>query len=149
MAVLANMTPSTNEVDGDVKPRKSFADTKRFISNEFYQALNRHMPLPDGRSVTYLQQAVAKIVDMATDPERDDYTSLAAAKFMFEHLEGKASTMKEDTHQEMPKLVICVGETKVDDVRKRIEDIEGAEPAEDIAVEISNPDGSDSEEYIV
>ena len=148
MGIIANPR-QTESLPQDVAPRKSFADTKRFISQQFYQGLNRHMTTEDGNSVTYLQQMVQGTIDMATDPERDDYVRLAATKFIVEHLEGKAATMTEEKHEEMPKLVICVGDTSAEEIKKNITELEGAEPKEDIEIEISDTDGSNKEEYLV
>lgn len=147
MALANNITPG--RMEGSVSPKKTFTDTKRWISGEFYQALNRHMTTPDGNSVTYMQQMVASVVDMATDPERDDYARLAATKFIVEHLEGKAQTMSDDRHEEMPKLVICVQGTSADQIRKAAKELEGTEPPEDVLVDVHDVDDTNHEEYIV
>lgn len=146
MGIISNATPKKAS---PTTQNKSFKETKKWISEEFYQALNRHMVNDDGISVTYAQQMVASVVDMATNPEKDDYLRLAATKFITEHLEGKASTMTDDRHEEMPKLVICVQGTSPSDMAETVKELEGAEPKEDILIEISDEDGSNSEACLV
>lgn len=148
MGIIANPNRE-NHQDKEVAPIKTFADTKRFISQQFYQALNKHFATDDGNYITYLQQMVQNTIDMAVNPEKDDYVKLAATKFIVEHLEGKAGVMTEDRHEEMPKLVICVNDTTTEEIKKNIKNLDGAEPKEDIVVEISDQDGSNKEEYLV
>ena len=146
MGIIANVNNGGQSLPS---AKKSFRDTKKWLSEEFYQALNRHMTNDEGVSVTYAQQMISGVVDMATNPEKDDYVRLAATKFITEHLEGKAGTMTEDKHEEMPKLVICVQGTSPDELKHISEQFEDAEPKEDVVVEISNEDGSDQETYLV
>lgn len=148
MGIIANPTRNENSIS-KVEPRKSFADTKRWISNEFYQALNRHVETESGMIVTYAQQMVQSVVEMATSPDKDDYVKLAASKFIIEHLEGKASAMQTEDKQEMPKLVICVQGTSTDEIREKAKELEGVEPKEDILVEISDENGDNKEERLV
>ncbi len=148
MGIIANPSRDDFQVK-EVSPNKTFADTKRFISQQFYQALNRHFTTDNGNYVTYLQQMVQNTIDMAVNPEKDDYVKLAATKFIVEHLEGKAGVMTDERHEEMPKLVICVNDTTNEEIKKNITELEGATPKEDIIVEISDKDGSNKEEYIV
>lgn len=148
---MGTIVPQTQNKDitRPVNPRKSFADTKRWISNMFYQELNRHMQTDEGEQITFAQEMVRDTVRMATDPEEDAYVKLATRKFIIEHMEGKAGTMADDKHEEMPKLVICVDDTSQELIRKSLAEVEGAEPEEDIVVEISDENGDNREGYIV
>lgn len=128
----------------------SFADSKRWISNEFYQGLNRYVTLSDGSRVTYAQQMVMSVIDMATNPEKDDYVRLAATKFITEHLEGKASVMKDETHEEIPKFAIVVGDSTAEKIKQAVDNLNPAS-TEEIGgyVEIEDEDGKNREDLIV
>ena len=134
-----------------VASRSTYADQKRWISNEFYHALNEFTELDDGSRVTKIQAAVRSVVDSMTDPEVDPYYRLAALKFVTEHIEGKASAMKEETHEEMPKFAIVVGDVAADKIKKAVDELnpisEEAEQA--FYAEISDEDGSNKQEVIV
>lgn len=144
------ITPqNTGLKKSEITPRKSFADTKRWLSGEIYQALSRFKENPDGDSITYAQDMIQDLVDMATDREQDAYLRLAAKKFIVEHLEGKAQTMSDEVKEEMPKLVICVGDVTTKQIKETLKDEEGAVPKEDVLVEISDDNGENSEEMIV
>ena len=146
MAILA---PTQNRSKSEVQPQKSFAGTKRWISQLFYTQLNQHVESMNGDLITNGQKMVENIFRLATDEEGDPYVQLAAAKFITERMEGKAATMQEDVHEEMPRMVICVGDVTSKQIKKAIVDKEGAEPKEDICVEISDEDGSGRQEMIL
>ena len=148
MGIISGITslPSNNS---DLPQKKSFKDQKRWISNLFYQGLNKYVTSEEGDQITNAQAMVEGTIDMAVNKENDPYLRLAAVKFITEHLEGKAATMTEDKHEEMPKLVICVQGTSPDELKHISEQFEDAEPKEDVVVEISNEDGSDQETYLV
>lgn len=134
---MANIIPSPSGAVQKIEPQKSFASTKRLISNMFYKSLNRHMDVDkNGESVTYLQAMVDGVVDMATDKERDDYVRLAATKFVTEHLEGKAGTMQDETHEEMPQIVINVKNMNLNNIQNNASALKDAVPQNDIISEI-------------
>lgn len=148
MGIITDNLPKKKR-EGEVQAPKSFKDAKRFISEQFYQALNKHTVDEKGNYVTKIQKIVTDTIDMATDTENDPYLRLAVLKFITEHLEGKATAMTDKESPELPKLVICVEGSDVETIKNNITNAEGAEPKEDILVEISDEDGSNSEEYIV
>ena len=146
MAVLA---PTQNRSTSEVQPQKSFAGTKRWISQLFYNQLNQHVESSNGDLITNGQKMVENIIRLATDEDGDPYVQLAAAKFITDRMEGKAAVIQDDSHEEMPKMVICVGDVSAKQMRKTITEKEGAEPKEDIYVEISDADGSDRQEMLL
>ena len=90
-------------------------------------------------------------MDEIVDPETDIYAKLAILKFTTEQLAGKAPTRNDEEKQEMPQFVICVQDTKVEEIKKAAKELEHVEvePLEDdILVEISDADGSNPEGYI-
>ena len=146
MAVLA---PTQNERRPTVREMPSFAATKRWLSKTFYEELNRHVATDDGDYRTNAQLMVEGVVSMATDPTKDDYVRLAASKFIVEHLEGKASAMQEERHEEMPRLVICVGDPMKRDLDENAEKFKDAVPSSDIEISITDEDGSNRQDYVV
>jgi hypothetical protein len=144
-----NLTPTQNNERNPITPQKTFAGTKRWLSQLFYNELNKHVSTDDGDYITNGQAMVRNIVRLATDSTGDPYVQLAASKFLLERMEGKAATMTEDTHEEMPKMVICVGNVSADQMKRTIKEKEGAEPKEDIYVEISDGDGENREEMLL
>jgi len=143
------LVPEQTQKKDPVEMPKSFAGTKRWLSKLFFTELNRHVETSDGDYKTAGQVMVENIVRLATDPEQDAYVQLAAGKFILERMEGKAATAQEETHEEMPKLVICVDGSEVEKINESVKENEGASPAEDIVVEISDKDGSGSGVVIV
>lgn len=135
MGLIAPQTVITSEER--LPARKSFADTKRWLSNEFYQCLNQFSINEDGERVTNAQAMVQGIVDMATDPEKDDYVRLAASKFIIEHMEGKASAMTEDKHEEMPQIIINVGDVSMNNIQNNVSTLSPSIPKEDVVDEIT------------
>ena len=128
---------------------KSFAGTKRWLSQLFFNELNQHAVDGSGAYKTNGQLMVENVIRLATDTEQDPYVQLAAAKFILDRMEGKAAAMQEDNHEEMPKLVICVGNATPEQMKKAVSDNEGAEPEEDVFVEISDEDGENKESALV
>lgn len=151
--IIANPSPKKKEL----KCFTSYTDQKRWISREFYQALNEFTELDDGSQVTKVQAAVKSVVDSMLDPSADPYYRLSALKFVTEHIEGKAAAMKDEHHEEMPKFAIVVGDATASQIKKAVEKINPPEVPEeeypqqedDCYVSISNEDGSDKEELIV
>ncbi len=135
MGIIAPQTISDS--DTRIPARKSFADTKRWLSNEFYQCLNQFKINENGERLTNAQAMVQGIVDMAVDPEKDDYVRLAASKFIIEHMEGKASAMTEEKHEEMPQIVINVGNVNMNNIQNNIASISSPQPKEDVIDEIT------------
>lgn len=144
MGVIA---PSQGEHHKGIAARPSYVDQKRWISNEFYQALNEFTIMDNGMRVTKIQGAVRSVVDSMIDPEADPYYRLAALKFVTEHLEGKASAMKDETNEEMPKLVIAVDDSSASEIIKAAKEIEADNSG--ITATITDEDGSDPQEVIV
>lgn len=122
--------------DKGVSPRKSFADTKRWLSNEFYQALNRHTVTNDGDMITNAQAMVNGIIDMAVNPEKDDYVRLAASKFIIEHMEGKASAMTDEKHEDIPQIVINVKNMNMSNIQNNIAQLSESVPSSDVIDEM-------------
>ena len=136
MGNIINVTPKVRSQTA-IAPQKSMAASKRWISNQFYQALNRHMETnEDGDSITYAQKMIEGVIDMATDDERDDYVRLAATKFIVEHMEGKAGTMQDETHEEMPQIVINVKNMNMNNIQNNVTRIAEPEPQNDIIAEM-------------
>lgn len=134
---MASIIPvSTRRQEKAIVPQKSMASSKRWISDQFYQALNRHMGVnDDGEDVTYAQKMIEGVVEMATDDERDDYVRLAATKFIIEHMEGKASTMKEESHEEMPQIVINVKNMNMNNIQN-VSQVSNPVPQNDVIAEM-------------
>jgi len=130
---------------------KSYADQKRWISNEFYRALNEYTELDDGSQVTKIQAAVKSVVDSMSDPETDPYYRLAALKFVTEHLEGKAAAMKEEQHEEMTKIAIVIGDADAKRITEAVNKMNPAMEHEEVpvGVVVSDEDGSNGEELLV
>lgn len=146
---MAKLAPVQNRYETVPATPKSFAGTKRWISQLFFSELNKHSSDEEGNLKTNGQLMVENVVRLATDSTGDPYVQLAAAKFISERIEGKAATMQESNHEEMPKMVICVGDVTSRQIKKSLSDNEGAVPKEDICVEISDSDGGDRQEMIL
>lgn len=128
---------TTRRKEKALAPQKSMASSKRWISDQFYQALNRHMGVnDDGEDITYAQKMVEGVVDMATDDERDDYVRLAATKFIVEHMEGKAGTIQEERHEEMPQIVINVKNMNMNNIQDTVKKAISPVPKNDIIAEM-------------
>ena len=143
------LSPTQSKDKGMIQPQKTFAGTKRWISQLFYNQLNEHVETDRGDLVTNGQRMVENIIRLATDETGDPYVQLAAAKFITDRMEGKAAVMQDDIHEEMPTMVICVGDVTTKQIKKSIADNKGAEPKEDIYVEISDADGGDKQEMLL
>lgn len=131
-------------------------NAKKWISEEFQQALNRRVVNKDGESLTSIQQAVNLLVDDITNPDVDFYGRLAGLKFITEHLEGKASSMKDEETIDMPQFVICTAQTKTEEILKVAKDLQ-LENLPDytddsyespVEVEISDEDGSNKQGFL-
>lgn len=146
---MAVLTPFQKDRERTPAPPKTFAGTKRWISQLFFNELNKHSPDSEGNLLTNGQRMVENIVRLATDSEGDPYVQLAAAKFITDRMEGKTAVMQDDVHEEMPTMVICVGDVTTQQIKKAVKDNAGAEPKEDIYVEISDADGSENQEMIL
>lgn len=154
---MSNIIATPSSKKRDLKCFSSYADQKKWISREFYQALNEFTELDDGSQVTKIQAAIRSVVDSMVDPECDPYYRLSALKFVTEHIEGKATAMKDEHHEDMPKFAIVVGDATASQIKKAVEKInppevpeeEYSQQEDDCYVSISNEDGSDKEELIV
>lgn len=139
-------TPSCTNSDRDIKPQQSFASTKRWLSNAFYQELNRHAETASGDYKTKAQLMIEGIVDMAIDPEKDDYVKLAASKFIIEHLEGKAGVAQEEHKETMPKMVIQIDKVDATIINNNAAINTNPEPKSDIAEKIVSEEMSGEDE---
>lgn len=146
---VAVLTPKQTGRDYSPAPPRSFAQTKRWVSQMFFEELNRFSEDDNGNMRSNGQLMVENVVRLATDPSGDPYVQLAAAKFISERLEGKAGVMNDEVQEESHQIVICVGDVSAQQIKKAIKENEGAEPKEDVVVQISDGDGSNSAEVIV
>lgn len=136
MGIINGLT-SLSENNSDLPQKKSFKDQKRWISNLFYQGLNKYIESEEGDQITKAQAMVEGTIDMAINPENDNYVRLAAVKFITEHLEGKAGVVAEEKNEELPRMVINI--SKVENVQlPKAESLADAVPKDDIIVEISD-----------
>lgn len=106
---MASIAPTQNGSPPKTRGPAALDGSKRWLSKLFYDELNRSEDF-GGDLRTRAQVLVEGIVNMATDSEKDDYVRLAASKFIVEHLEGKPQQMQDDRREQMPQLVICVGD---------------------------------------
>ncbi len=106
---MASIMPTRSDSKPKAHGPASLDSSKRWLSKLFYDELSRHEDT-GGDLRTRAQVLVEGIVSMATDKEKDDYVRLAASKFIVEHLEGKPQQMQDDRREQMPQLVICVGD---------------------------------------
>ena len=136
MGIINGLT-SLSENNSDLPQKKTFKDQKRWISNLFYQGLNKYIESEEGNQITKAQAMVEGTIDMAINPENDNYVRLAAVKFITEHLEGKAGVVAEEKNEELPRMVINI--SKVENVQlPKAESFADAVPKDDIIVEISD-----------
>lgn len=136
MGIINGLT-SLSENNSDLPQKKSFKDQKRWISNLFYQGLNKYIESEEGDQITKAQAMVEDTIDMAINPENDNYVRLAAVKFITEHLEGKAGVVAEEKNEELPRMVINI--SKIENVQlPKPESFADAVPKDDIIVEISD-----------
>lgn len=150
MGVIADITPGSLK-EKRIQGAKTYKQAKQWVQQELFQAVNAHVRGSQGFEVTYLQEGYNQILNAMVDPETDIYAKLAILKFTTEQLAGKAPTRNDEEKQEMPQFVICVQDTKVEEIKKAAKELEHVEVElleDDILVEISDADGSNPEGYI-
>lgn len=137
MGIISGITslPSNNS---DLPQKKSFKDQKRWISNLFYQGLNKYVTSEEGDQITNAQAMVEGTIDMAVNKENDPYLRLAAVKFITEHLEGKAGVVAEEKNEELPRLVVNINNVETVSLADVNETIRNVQPKDDVIVEISD-----------
>ncbi len=137
MGIISGITslPSNNS---DLPQKKSFKDQKRWISNLFYQGLNKYIESEEGDQITKAQAMVEGTIDMAVNKENDPYLRLAAVKFITEHLEGKTGVVAEEKNEELPRLVVNINNVETVSLADVNETIKSVQPKDDVIVEISD-----------
>ena len=144
MGYIVSAPPKNGEQG--VRPQASFSSTKKWLSNAFYQELNRYASTEDGDYRTKAQLMVEGVGNMAIDSGKDDYGRLAASKFIIEHLEGKAGVAQEEHRETMPKMVIQIDKVDATIINNNAAIDTNPEPKSDIAEEIVSEEMSGEEE---
>ena len=137
MGIISGVN-SLSSYESELPQKKSFKDQKRWISNLFYQGLNRYCESGDGDQITKAQAMVEGTIDMAVNTENDPYLRLAAVKFITEHLEGKAGVVAEEKNEELPRLVVNINNVEKVSLADVNETIKTVQPKDDVIVEISD-----------
>ena len=136
MGIISGVN-TLSPLESDLPQKKSFKDQKRWISNLFYQGLNKYVESSEGDQITKAQAMVEGTIDMAVNTENDPYVRLAAVKFITEHLEGKAGVVAEEKNEQLPRLVVNIN--NVENVQlPDASNFKDAVPKDDIVVEISD-----------
>lgn len=118
---------------------------KRFLSKSLISELRQIETTMDGRRITKGQLIAERLIDIAINSSSNT-DSIAAAKVIFDRIEGRAAVIEHKEVQEMPKVIFACRE---DDLQTVAEKAKSAPPEEDYGNDSVLVETDNGEEYIV